>query len=59
MNPAKNLLTSIAEAKQCVESLRSTVFSVNCFETIICYLYFSQEEIPPEIREAIKVKSKQ
>jgi len=27
-NPAKNLLTSIAEAKQCVESLRSTVFSV-------------------------------
>jgi len=44
MNPAKNLLNSIAEAKQCVESLRSTVFS---------------EEIPPEIREAIKVKSKQ
>jgi hypothetical protein len=43
-NPAKNLLTSIAEAKQCVESLRSTVFS---------------EEIPPEIRDAIKAKNKQ
>ncbi len=37
-NPAKNLLTSIAEAKQCVESLRSTVFSVSyCIDELLTY----------------------
>jgi len=42
-NPGRKLLSSIAEAKQYVESLRSVVFS---------------EEIPQEIKEDIKSKNK-
>jgi len=42
-NPGRKLLSSIAEAKQYIESLKSVVFS---------------EEIPPEIKDEIKSKTK-